>query len=210
MRGAIAVVAVTAGAVIAALIVGLATSGRHETGSNQIAPQAYVATVDPGRRLCQSPELVPAGSGSLELNVGTYGRPGPPLEVMVGGNARGNRGGGYHDGWVRVPFAGAAADRRRPEPAPDVCVRNAGRTRIAVAGELAPPGQAARVAGRPAQGLVTLRWRSAHATTWWGDAGTVAERVTFGKADLGPWTPALLLVLVWAGAFALVLRSART
>ncbi len=205
MRGAIAVVAVTAGAVIAVLAAGLATSGLHSTGGNMLAPQRYVAVVGPGERLCQESEQVPAGSGSLELNVGTYGRPGPALEISVGRTTRGARAGGYRDGWVRVRFGGAAS----ASPAREVCVRNRGDARLAVAGKPTHPQTAARVAGKPAEGRVTLRWRAAQRATWWADGAEIARRVTRGKADLGPWTPLALLAVVWFGAFALVLRSAR-
>jgi hypothetical protein len=209
MRGAIAVVAVTAGAVIAAVSAGLLQEGNHATGSNGLAPHAYVTVVGAGQRMCQAGEFVPPGSGFVELNVGTFGRPGPPLRVEVGDASAGAHRGGYRDGWVRVPFSGPAAGAAQPAAAPDVCLRNQGRSRIVLAGEATPPDGAARVAGAPSPGRVTLRWRAARATTWWADAATIAERATFGKADLGPWTPVLLLALVWAGAFALVLRSAR-
>jgi hypothetical protein len=209
MRGAIAVVAVTAGAVIAALGAGLATSGLHATGGNGLAPERYVAVVGPGERMCQASEGVPAGSGSLELNVGAYGRPGPPLDVTVGAATRGSRPGGYDDGWVRVPFEGANADRDAARVVPQVCVRNRGDSRLAVAGKPTFPDAAAQVAGEPSEGRVTLRWRAARASTWWADAATIAQRVTRFKADLGPWTPLALLALVAGGSFALVLRSAR-
>lgn len=209
MRGAIAVVAVTAGAVIAALIAGLATSGLHTTGDNLQPPQRYVAIVAPGQQLCQRSEAVPAESGSLELSVGTYGRPGPPLEVTLGGGTRGARAGGYGDGWVRVPFKGAAAGRRAAVAVPAVCVRNAGDSRLAIAGKGAFPVTAAKVDGDPSEGRVTLRWRAVRPSTWWADGAAVAQRVTRGKADFGPWTPLVLLALMWIGAFALLLRSAR-
>lgn len=209
MRGAIAVVAVTAGAVIAALATGLATSGLHSTGGNNVPPQRYVAVVGPGERLCQETEIVPPRSGSLELSVGTYGRPGPPLELSFAGAPIGSRAGGYGDGWVRIPFGGVNADRGGSVAVPQVCVHNRGDHRLAVAGKPAFPDAAAGVAGEPSEGRVTLRWRAAQAATWWADAATIAQRVTRVKADLGPWTPLVLLALVWVGAFALVLRSAR-
>jgi hypothetical protein len=210
MRGAIAVVAVTVGAVIVALAIGLTTSGLHVTGGNMLAPQRYVAVIGPGERLCQDSEGVPADSGSLELNVGTYGRPGPPLELMVGDTTtRGTRAGGYRDGWVRVPFSGRAAGRPGATVVPQVCVRNRGDARLAVAGKVTLPESAANVTGKPTEGRVALRWRAAQPATWWASGATVAERMTRAKGDLGPWTPLVLLALVWAGAFALVLRSAR-
>lgn len=209
MRGAIAVVAVTAGAVIAVLIAGLATSGLHVTGDNLQPPQRYVAVVAPGEQLCQRTEAVPAESGSLEFSVGTYGRPGPPLEVTLGGGTRGTRAGGYRDGWVRVPFRGAAAGRRAAVGVPAVCVRNAGDSRLAIAGKATFPDSAATVDGGASEGRVTLRWRAVRPSTWWADGAQVAQRVTFAKADLGTWTPLVLLALMWIGAFALLLRSAR-
>jgi hypothetical protein len=207
VRAAIAVVAVALGAVVIALALGLSERGHHVTGGNSLQPSQYVAILGPGKQLCQDGEVMPAGSGSVELVAGTFGRPGPPLGVTVGQTRRGDSPGGYGDGFVRVPFGGppplaTPANTR-------VCVRNRGRTRAAIAGRRSHPGTAATVAGKPADGRITLRWRAAKEASWWADAGAVAARVTRGKADLGPWTPALLLALVWAGALTLVLRSAR-
>jgi hypothetical protein len=209
MRGPIAVVAVTAAAVIAAIVVGLTTAGLHRTGGNMLPTNAFVATVPPGERLCQESEIVPPQSASVELSVGTYGRPGPPLEVSVGDSSTGRRNGGYGDGWVRVPYSGPAAARDEAQAVPRVCVRNAGDRRVALAGKASHPVEAARVGDTPAAGRVALRWRAAKPSTWWDDGAEVARRVTRGKADLGLWTPLVLLGVVWVGAFALVLRSVR-
>jgi hypothetical protein len=209
MRGAIAVVAVTAGAVIAALVLGLSVSSLHVTGGNMLAPQAYTAILDPGESICQGPESVPAETGFAEISVSTYGRPGPPLEVTAGGTTRGSRGGGYRDGWLRIPLRGPAARSAEPQPVEQVCVRNRGGRRVAIAGKLEPPEVAPVVGGEPSGGRITLRWRAAEPATWWDAAGEVARRVARGKSDLGTWTPVVLLALLWTGAFALVLRSVR-
>ena len=209
MRGAIAVVAVTAGAVIAALVVGLATSGLHSTGGNVLPPQAFTAILDPDEEICQGPESVPAETGSAEVMVTTYGRSGPPLAVTLGGATRGDHPGGYRDGWLHVPLRGPLAESADVQTAERVCIANRGDNRMAIAGKLEPPDVAPVIGGEPSSGRITLRWRAAEEATWWESAGEVARRVARGKADLGTWTPVVLLVLLWAGAFALVLRSVR-
>jgi hypothetical protein len=208
MRGAIAVVAVTAGAVTAALVAGLATSGLHSTGGNMLPPQVFTGILDPGEQTCQGPESVPAGTGFAEISVTTYDRPGPPLEFTAG-DTSGRHAGGYRDGWLRVPLRGPAAMSDEAQTVDEVCVRNRGDRRMAIAGKLEPPDVAPLVGGEPSGGRITLRWRGAEETTWWESAGEVARRVARGKSDLGTWTPVVLLVLLWTGAFALVLRSVR-
>jgi hypothetical protein len=149
---------------------------------------------------------VPATSASFEVLVETGGRPGPALAAELRAGARRvvgvNVRAGYGNGWVRVPLAHRAGWARAPSNA-SLCVRNAGASPVALAGAPTgdPPG--ATINGLGTTAVVSIRWRQED------EAGpsrlaTVMERATYGKADLGPWAPLLLLVLVWVGALALV------
>ncbi len=165
-------------------------------GNNLPLPQRYVGVVEPGEQLCQRDETVPPGRPGLEFIAGVYGRPGPPLEVTPAAGRRGTRGAGYRDGWTRVPLEGfrrAARTARRPA----VCVRNAGDSHLAFAGRHVPPTAPRTVAGGPPRAASRCAG-AGRAVDLVGAGAEVAQRVTFGKADLGTWTPALVL-LVWSG-----------
>jgi hypothetical protein len=127
--------------------------------------------------------------------------------VTIGPGTGGARPGGYPDGWVTVPVSGRLARSDRLAGGVAVCVENRGAARVALAG-LPLPQSAATVNGRPAQGRFSLSWQRPGRESWWSMAGTIADRATVGKADLGKWTPVLALVLLWAGALTLVLRRA--
>jgi hypothetical protein len=212
VRGAAAVVAMTAIATLALVAIGLSQTGRRSAGTNSVKLNAFVAAIPPGKALCQNGEVLPASAGALELYTGTFHGPGPALRLSVDGRPAGGRAGGYPQGWRSIPLSGGARDRREPAAGVRICIQNAGRRRVALGGQVGAVDAFetfAKVGGKATRGRVTMRWSAAHATSWWGQAATVARRVTFGKADLGPWAPAILFAIVWIGASVVAVRSVR-
>jgi hypothetical protein len=191
MTAARAVVAVAVTCILIALAMSLTQGGVRTAGTNSVDPRDQVAVVAPHQQLCQDGEAVPPDAGALELNVAASGRPGPPVRVAVGADTSGVRAGGYDDGWLRVPLQGALADGRNFVEGVRVCVENQGRSPLALTGKGT---------------TVALRWRRPGRESWFSLAPTIARRATFGKADFGPWTPLVLLGVVWVGSLALVLR----
>lgn len=207
MRAAAAVAAAAVAVAVAWIVLGLASDGSSRAGTNSVLPGSYVATVPAGQRACQAGEEVPANAAELEVFAGVFGKPGPPIELTVGGSPAGTRTGGFGDGWIRIPLDAALRGRSAALPDQRLCVHNRGTRRLALGGLIGDPASAARIAGEPAAGRISLRWTAARQGSWWSQAATIAQRSTFGKADFGPWVPAVLLGVVWAGALAIVLRS---
>ena len=209
MRAAAAVVAVATAAAILCVAVGLASEANTPLATNSTLLSSYLGAVQPGDRLCQRDETIPAGAAELEVFAGVFGKPGPRLELQADGRLAGAAGAGYRDGWTRIPLAEGFRGRAEPLGGQRLCLVNRGRSQVAFAGRPGPRATAARIAGDPAAGRLSMRWTPVVRKTWWTQAPELAQRATFGKADLGPWTPVALVLLVWSGAFALILRSAR-
>jgi hypothetical protein len=98
--------------------------------------------IDPGRTACQTPIDGSAAFDAVDLSLGTYGRPGPPLVVSVRDAlssrvlAAGRLNGGYPDNFGQT----VKLAREAPEGRLSVCVRNSGRGPVALYGNA---GQAA-------------------------------------------------------------------
>jgi hypothetical protein len=206
--------AVGAVLLIWAVIDAMGPESRHVVRANLSPPVAFVATVDGGRRVCQQDELLPAGSGALRLRVGTFGRPGPPLEVTLqAGNGAPPRRGRVAAGWVEgdvvIPYPVVRID----EGAARVCVRNDGTERVVVAGSPAGPDAARIAGGKRTQGRMWLSYLRPSARSWWSETGAVATRAGIARDALpGGWTLWLWLaatLVVIGGAVAIVLRAAR-
>jgi hypothetical protein len=176
-------------ALLAGIAIVLSQSGHELTGTNGAKREQFVAVLHGGQRACQPNATVPAGTGRFGLEIGTYGRPGPPLVVSVGRLSAALKA-GWHEGAIAVPFSPAVS---RPVTG-TLCVRNAGRgQRIAVAGSQGTPG---------------VYYEAPDKTTWWSRIGDLPGRMEF----LDSWAFWLALVLSAGGvvlALAAILRSNR-
>ena len=199
-------------AVTIALMAVLSQSTRHSHASNFVPPHAFVADVPAGDRVCQPGERIPAGTGAIRARIGTYGSQGPRLELSIshpGGRriAESVLAAGWRQGDVVIPVARLGALDEA-----EVCLRNAGSRRIAVAGGRTL-GSGALVDGQAAAGGITLAYLEPEARSWFSFAPDVAERVDrLRDAPPGALTLPLfaaLAVAVIAGAVALVLREER-
>ena len=176
-------------ALLAGIAIVLSQSGHELTGTNGAKREQFVAVLQGGERACQPNATVPAETGRFGLEIGTYGRPGPPLVVSVG-RVSAALNAGWREGTIAVPFSPTVA---RPVTG-TLCVRNAGRgQRIAVAGS---------------QGTPSVYYEASDKTTWWSRIGDLPGRIEF----LGSWAFWLALVLSAAGvalALLVMLRSSR-
>ena len=197
--------------VVATLAMVVTHSSRHAIASNFVPPQGFVAELPAGGRVCQPGERVPAGTGAIRARIGTYGAPGPQVELSItrlGGRAvrRGELAAGFSAGDVEIPFEHVGAVEG------EVCLRNAGPGRIAVAGGRTL-GDVALVDGNPASAGVALAYLEPEARSWWAFAPELSERVDrLRDAPPGALTLPLYVVLavgLLAGAVAIVLREAR-
>jgi hypothetical protein len=192
-------------ALIAGMAIVLAESRPERTGVNGIAPDAYVASLRPGQSICQ-PATVPAGTRSVGLTVGVYGLPGPPLALIFTGSAgaqHGRSGGGYPSGELSVPLPPA---RHRGSGA--LCLRNAGRSPVALAGVPAV-GPVSTIDGKPSRAALELEYLRGSASGF-ALGTTVARRV--GLLHGGDWLLWVLVALMAgtaATAIGLALREIR-
>lgn len=209
-RRALAAIAVGLAALLVAVIVAFTESKPRLAATNNVRDPIFAAVVPRGAVLCQTGELMPADAASVQIRVGTYGKPMPPLTVTATGPGAapitGSVSGGGPQGRVPIPVPRTekSLGGRR------VCLRNGGRSRIAIGGEAIP--NPATIGGRPADGRVRLEWYRPGKEDWFAMAPTVAHRFGYGNAPwMGPWTlwlAALLFLGALAAAVAVVLRQA--
>jgi hypothetical protein len=166
-----------------------------------VTPDLVAAELEPGDTTCQNPVAVAEAFDGVRFQVGTYHRPGPPLEVMVrrrgspGPIASGRLAGGYPDiSKPTVPI--------RPAVPKDelvaVCVRNRGDRRVALYGgpELAKRRSRATLDGRDLRSDLTLVFTQ-NQTSALATAPEIFERASlFRPVWIGAWTYWLLLALV--------------
>jgi hypothetical protein len=156
-RGPLVLIALAVLAVIG-LIAIMATDKRDLAFTLGVRPTQVATVLRPGSEACQRPIDVSSEADSVEFQVGTYRRPGEPLEVMVR-NASGRIGsarvpGGYADNSRLRVRVGEIKEGDRIA----ACIRNLGRSRLALYGG---PDQAARTSalfleGKPQPADITL------------------------------------------------------
>lgn len=211
MRAARWVAAVGVLGLLVTLGVALLARAPRRSGTNYTAPATFVAALAPGQQACQVGEELPGDTAAVQLSIGTYGRPGPPLTLAAtrpGGRllTQGALPAGWRQGTVRIPVRrvhSAAADAR-------VCVRVAPAPRgtaITLAGNF-EPGYAMEVGGQP---LPTAKVRFDYLRpgreSWYELLPTIAHRFSIAKAGfLRDWEWLAALALVLATAF-LALRT---
>lgn len=196
-----------------ALFVTLSQRSQRLAGTSFVAQRAFPVVIPSHARACQRSTFLADDSATVQLLVGTYGRPRPALSVVFVDPdgavvARGRVSGSAREGVVDVPLAHVVDGDHL---ATTVCVRNEGSNRAALAGEIATPDVAAAVEGRLTAGIAGFRYLRAGSESWWSLAPLIAQRFGWGKASLlGTWTLPLLAVVllgVWVAAIRLLLRE---
>lgn len=204
-RRAVAVAGVLALAGV--LVVMLLQSGPRRAGTGSTANGAFVITLQGQEQACQGTELLPAGTAALRMTIGTYGKPGPPLEVLAKDASgrlltSGSLAAGWKQGIVTIPV------RRVTNSAQPVTVCVTDRQRsgalipIALAGNPGA-GYAIEVAGHMTPG-VRLRYEYMRAgdETWLSMLPTIAHRLTIGRSGLvrhWAWIAFPLLMILAVG-----------
>jgi hypothetical protein len=204
-RGAALAAAAVALLVLGAAAVVLSRSATRLAAADGAKVLGYAVVLKGGQTACQTGEAIPADTRTLALGVGPLEPPGPPLQVRVG-RASVAVHAGYRDGELRIALAPGA---RGGGP---VCIRNAGRGGVGLAGQTAaaaiPPGIGFSVDGKPQPAAVQLRWLTAPRSGW-NAIGPALRRWGYASA-LGAATPyvaILLFALAFGGAAALAVRG---
>jgi hypothetical protein len=212
---------VFAGIVTAAVLVLAAlalTDRRDEAFTLGVAPAAVAADLRPDARACQEGIDVASSFSAIEVQVGTYQRPGEPLTVTVheqNGSgpllARGSLPRGYPDiSRPRIQLSPGVDSGRRVA----VCVEARGERRTALYGNagVAAPGSSLRVDDRAADTDLTLVFRNGERSLAAELPDMFARAALFKASWMGPWTfwlLALAVLVLVPGALVLALRQLR-
>ncbi len=212
------VAAVGVCALVAALALVLLHREPRRSGTNLTPAATFILGLTRGRQACQGSELLPADTAAVQLTVGTYGRPGPPLEANVYGPqgkllTSGRLAGGWPGGVVRIPVRRVRAAATETK----VCIRElpAGRGElpIALAGNHPLPGFNIQVAGTTLEAArLRFDYYRPGRESWYQLLPTIAYRFSLGKAGFlrhWEWVAVILLILGTAiAAVTTILRSA--
>lgn len=197
---------------IVTVVVVAATDDRDVAFTLGVKPDLVAAEITPGGVVCQTPVAVAETFRAVRIQVGTYRRRGPALEVLVRRQgsappiASGRLAAGYPD--VSKPTIAIDPPVSKGTRAA-ICFRNLGDRRVALYGgpEVAKLGSAARLGGRDLSTDLTLTFvgepSSALATS-----PEIFERASlFRPVWIGPWAYWLLVVALLGAVPVLLVRS---
>ncbi len=188
------------GVVVLVFAVLLSQRDHRRSGSDRTPNEAFATVLNGGQATCQEGELLPADTAAVEMTIGTYGKPGPPLRVtFTGPHGEALTTGGLPAGWrqgvVRIPIARWS----RPTEGVWACLTDTGQQPITVAGAVPDPGYIMDVAGAKVEGRLRYDFMRAGRESWLELLPTIAHRSTFAKSDLvrhWAWAAALLLMIL--------------
>jgi hypothetical protein len=187
-------------AIAAVLAVAMLQKAPRRAGSDLTPNGAFVVRLTSGQQACQDQELLPADTAALQMTIGTYGRPGPALSVVVTGPhghplTEGALRTGWRQGVVRIPVARVT----RATGNASVCLRNGGPWPLTLAGDVPDPGYSLTVAHKNGDSVrLRVDYMRPGRESWLALAPTVVHRFTIGKSDLvrdWAWVAVLALML---------------
>ena len=197
--------------ILAGLVYVLSQSGYEQTGTDAIKPETFVAVVPAGARICQGPGLVGAKTGRVATVIGSYGKPGPPLGLVMrrpGGAVVAT--GGLRPGWREGPVGIPLARPLKADAAPVLCFVNRGRSRLAFAGVNSPVnGSTTTVDGKRVGATLSLTYTEGAKRSGWSRLGDLASRVgdAHGAGSWMFWAAIVLGALAAAGTVLLLARA---
>jgi hypothetical protein len=188
--------------VLALVLVG-ARDKRELAFTLGVLPATVAAELDPGETACQTPVNVPTEFDGVRFQVGTYRRPGPPLSVVIrSASGRPLAGGRLPAGYPDVSQPVVAVGPVRASQRVKVCLRNRGRRRLALYGNLgvAAPVSEARIGSRALNTDLTLVFERAKPRSTLSLLPDVFDRASlFRPGWVGAWTFWLLTVVLLVG-----------
>jgi 4-amino-4-deoxy-L-arabinose transferase-like glycosyltransferase len=186
-------------ATLVGLVVPQLTHGaRRVAGFNGVEPGSFVLVSDGRARVCQSAENLYAGTASVRMTIGTYGRPGPALEMewRRAGRllAHGRLSGGWKQGVVHIPLDSPPS---ATAPGASVCLLVASPARLAWAGQLSDRSRGASANGRAQGARLSLVSERAGRQSLLGQFGAAARHFAAGNVRwMGAWTWWAILTIV--------------
>jgi hypothetical protein len=194
---------------LAAILAVLATGGPGVAGSTGVPPDAFVVELLPGQAACQASAPLPPEGGLAQVVVGVEdgSRARLAFSARRGGDVVSRGVAVAPPGVVEIPIRRATRER-----ADRVCIRNAGRSPVALAGR---SGGEVRLSGRrdPQPATLSVLYVRPDPPSWLSQAGTIAGR--FAHVRLAPLGTAMLwfglafALLAWVGAVITTVYSQR-
>ena len=184
----------------------------RQAGSNRVVEGSFVAEMRAPGTLCQD-AAIPQDAASLRILIGTYGQPGPELELAIRRGGRTIAGGSKAAGWVEGHLVIPIEGRDRAAEGDEVCIRALGRGRLAFAGFSASGDAALSIDGRRQAAQMRLEYLRAGEESWLDLVPDIDRRYRQAKADVLDSALALpvtgLLILIVIGTALLALWRAR-
>ena len=203
-RAGIPALLATACAGILAFAVTAAGDSRDVAFTLGVVPAGAVAVLNPGEAACQSPISVPAEFDGVRFQVGTYGKPGPPLAIAIRSLESDRRlaGGRLSGGYPDVSQLSVAVGQVRASQRVEVCVRNVGARRAALYGNvgLAAGETEARIGARRLGTDLSLVFERDEPRSLLSLVPDIFERASvFRPVWVGAWTFWILAGALLAG-----------
>ena len=208
-------------AIVVALIVLLTGRQAQIAGTDRVPNYTFVTELYSGQQLCQSNEIVPAGTAALRMTIGTYGKPGPPLAIAISAAPsaapkaplRRISTGGIAKGWRQGVISVPVTPVRAIHAQASVCIANRGPRPVAIAGTTPPAhyGFDDTVDGTALSSEVRIDYMLAGRPSWFAMLSTLAQRMTFGKGTYIGWmgwiAPLLLMLALVVVLVRVLLRE---
>jgi len=199
--------------ILAGLVSVLSQSGYEQTGSDSVKTETFAVVLPAGGTVCQGPDVVAAKTGRVNMVIGSYGKPGPPLRVVlrqsrVGVVAAGGLAPGWKEGAVSIPLAKPL----KTIAAPQLCLSNRGASRVALGGvHASTPGSPTRLNGKVVPERLSLIYTEKDKRSGWSRLGDLASRVgdAHGVGGWVFWAAILLSALAAVGTVVVLARTPR-
>ncbi|MDA0185153.1 hypothetical protein OJ997_32915 [Solirubrobacter phytolaccae] len=202
--------------VLVLVVIG-ATSERREAFTLGVVPSVAVVPLDSGEYVCQAPIQMPddAAFDRIAFVLGTDGRPGPAIDVIVqpfraqGELGRGRLAADYTGRAVRHVVDVGHVDTDRPF---QVCLSNDGPRKVSVYGnaDVSARASSASMGPVPTNADIALVFERAESRSTLSLLGTMLDRAALWRASwVGGWFMILLAALVVLAVPALLVRALR-
>lgn len=176
---------------------------------NGAAPVEFGPRIDRGERVCSALGRVDGTeeADALQVTIGSFGAEPPPVRLTVVDEADSDRSSrvlsDYVEGVVSIPLpAGAERGGTR------ACLTNLGPADIVLAGQRTAEGAGSSIDGEPSSSVVSLRLVTLDPSRWSAVAGSVVERIGFGRGGSGTGDSGYVVLALFVLAFVLALGSA--
>jgi len=215
-----------AGALLALVVALVVVGARRQPQialTDRVPNYTFVTEVYAGQSLCQANEIVPADTAALRMTIGTYGKPGPPLAIVVTAPppaspsaravaiARGRLAEGWRQGVISVPVSRVAQTHAEAM----VCIANRGPWPVAIAGTTPPAhyGFDDYLNGQSLASEVRIDYMLPGRPSWFSMLAKLAQRMTFGKGTYIGWmgwiAPLLLMLALVVVLVRVLVRAER-